>query len=333
MSDSITILHSHGRRLAKAIHPNGQVDAYDKARTFDIGTVAVRDLDHLAARLAKLATRPDLCIVRGKPVDPARTNSVRRLFHPDAKAGDDPTIEDGPRCWVALDVEGVLRPADVSPTDLAACARCAIDLLPGEFRTARVIVQATSGHGLKPDIRLRLWFWSDRPLSGSELSYWFRRSPVDCALFRPAQVIYTADPVSLGGRVDHLPTRMIIMPGEPMVIAPETLLPPPRPVPPPRPIRVDSNRAEKLLTTVLLNLETAPPGQRHERLRAAARTIGGLMDGLGISHSDAEGCLLAAARRAGGPEFSEPSKLQTINWALERGRREPLDVGGGHGRA
>jgi hypothetical protein len=67
-------------------------------------------------------------------------------------------------------------------------------------------------------------------------------------------------------------------------------------------------------------------------LRAAARAIGGVMDDLGISATDAEVYLLAAARRAAGPEYSEASKIRTISWGLERGQAEPLDTGGRYGR-
>jgi hypothetical protein len=335
VSDSITILRSHGRRLAKAIQADGRMDAYDSAKTFDIAEVAVRGLDDLARILATLATRTDLCVVRGRPVGGSRVNGVRRLFYADAKAGDGPTLQETQHHWIGLDVEGVARPDDVPPEDIAACAKFAIALLPGEFRNVRCIAQATSGHGIKPDIRLRLWFWADRPLGGKALSHWFRRCPVDNSLFRPAQVCYTAAPVFMDGRLDHLPERMAIVPGEPMVAAPEdeALQPPPRPSAPVKPIRVDKASVERRLTAALLSVETASPGQRHHKLRAAARTIGGLMDRHNISASDAENYLLAAARRAAGPEYSEATKLSTIAWGLERGRSEPLDEGGRDGRS
>ena len=233
--ETITLLRSHGPRLAKLIRIDGSIECYDRARTFDIAETVVRDLDHVARILRRLAGRSDLCIVRGRPIRPESCRNVRRLVHADFAAGDSPTIEDAVRRWVALDIDSVAKPDDVPAADLLACARIVVPLLPEQFRTASAIVQATSGHGLKPGIRLRLWFWSDRPLSSAELTYWFRKFPVDAALFRPGQVIFTATPIFARGRVDHLPSRLAILPGEPLVVAPEpqALRPPPRPPAPP----------------------------------------------------------------------------------------------------
>jgi len=45
MSDAITILRAHGRRLAKVIHDDGTIDNFDKAKTFDLTEVSIDDLD------------------------------------------------------------------------------------------------------------------------------------------------------------------------------------------------------------------------------------------------------------------------------------------------
>ena len=130
----LTIARSEYRRLAKLIHAGGNVEDYSRARTFDLAMVAVSDLDHLRRRLDVLIERPDLCIVRGSIIDPDRTKHVRRLLH--AKPDDEPTLQDAPHYWFALDIDGVFRPDDVPAADLLACADHAIALLPGEFRDA-----------------------------------------------------------------------------------------------------------------------------------------------------------------------------------------------------
>ena len=81
------------------------------------------------------------------------------------------------------------------------------------------------------------------------------------------------------------------------------------------------------MTTTLARLEMAAPGQRHDRLRAAAVTIGGLMDQVGITIAAAERTLLDAVRRAGGAEIVERNARGTIAWGLDRGRRSPLRLG------
>ena len=109
MSDTVTILRARGRRLAKLILPDGTIQSYDSARTFDMTTRTVVDLATLGALLETLLPRPDCAVVRGQPVGPV--HGVRRLVHPDAKTGDAPTLLDTPRRWLALDMEGIALPA------------------------------------------------------------------------------------------------------------------------------------------------------------------------------------------------------------------------------
>jgi hypothetical protein len=330
LSDSLTILRAPYRRLAKMIRADGTIIGYDDARTFDIAEVTIRDLDRLAAILRKLLTRPDCCIVRGAVADPARTSHVRRLIHLDAETGDLPTLRDTNRRWIGLDVEGVTRPADIPAADLAGCAQVAIRLLPTEFHGARCIVQATSGHGLKTGSRLRLWYWANRPLSGAELSYWMRRAPVDNCLFRPVQPTFTSAPIFETGR-DHLPARMAIIDGADMVEVPEPerLQPAPPAPPPPRARRPASNtQVERVIAAALFKVEMAGEGQRHQRLRAAARTIGGILDQAGIGEQEATQALYEAVRRAGGDAVDGRNAAGTIAWGLAKGRAAPLDLGG-----
>ena len=333
MSDSITVLRcASGLRLAKLVRADGTIVPYDSTKKFDLAEVVVVDLDALGRILRYLLPRRDLCVVRGAIVDKDRTRRVRRLLYPDKATGDSPTIRDTDHFWIALDVEGVARPDDVDVADLAACAHLAIALLPGEFHGVRCIVQASGSHGLKAGCRLRLWFWASRPVSGSELSYWMRRSPVDNCLFRPAQITYTAAPVFETG-IDHLPYRLIELPGLSIVDvpAPSDLR---QPTPSDRPaiartMGTDSS-AERIIARSLFKLALAPAGEKHYRLRAAARTIGGLIDQAGISRSEATDALMDAVCRAGGAEVDARNAAATIAWGLSIGAQAPLRPGDRH---
>jgi hypothetical protein len=103
--------------------------------------------------------------------------------------------------------------------------------------------------------------------------------------------------------------------------------------PPPRPAGARSTpdagtRAGQAIARTLARLEMAAPGQRHARLRAAACTLGGLMDELGFGEAEAERVLFDAVRRAGGAEVVEKNARGTIAWGLKRCRRAPLRMGG-----
>src|SRR4051794_19441353 len=185
--DTITVLHARGRRLAKRILPAGAIEDYDGARHFDLVEIPVAGIDMLQEDIARLIRQPDRCIVRGKIAEVGRSRGVRRLLHQDG--ADRPTLIDVPRRWLALDIDGIPRPEHIAASDLAACAGIAIAALPAEFHRARCLVQPTASHGIKPGLRLRLWFWLDRPVATAELKRWLPAGLVDHAAFSAAQVI------------------------------------------------------------------------------------------------------------------------------------------------
>ena len=218
--DHVTVLHAPNRRLAKLIRADGTVEGYDRARTLDAAEVAVADLDALAALLARLLAHPDCCIIRGAPLAGPRARGIRRLLFADRATGEEPTMRDVPRRWLALDMENITRPEGVAASDLTGCAAAAVATLPHAFHHAHCIVQASASHGIKPDLRLRLWFWLDRPTSGNELKRWLRDTPADPSVFGAVQPIYTAAPVIAPGALDPLPERLAERPGLPLVAVP-----------------------------------------------------------------------------------------------------------------
>jgi hypothetical protein len=95
-----------------------------------------------------------------------------------------------------------------------------------------------------------------------------------------------------------------------------------------RPMSTDAGGAERMLARAISRVETAGPGQRHHHLRAAACTVGGLLDAAGLSEGDAVAMLMGAVLRAGGGAVDQRNASATIRWGLDRGRSSPLDVGG-----
>lgn len=229
--DCLTVLRARGKRLAKRLHPDGRADSYDSARTFDAFTVPVQDLSGLLTLLHRLLPRADCCAIRGELLDGGAASGIRRLLHPDKQTGDEPTFRDVPQRWLALDVEGVALPASVPASDLAGCAAVALAKLPAQLHGVACVVQASASHGLKPDLRLRLWLYLDRPVWGHELKRWMRGTPSDPSVFSAVQPIYTAAPVLALGMLDPLPARLLALPGRPVVAvpAPELLAPPRHP--------------------------------------------------------------------------------------------------------
>ncbi len=319
--ETLTVLRARGRRLAKLLHPSGHTDGYDNAKHLDGFTVAVMDLAALLKLLQRLLPRPDCCVVRGELLAGERAEGIRRLLYVDGKTGDQPTMRDVPRRWLALDIEGVLLPAGVQPSDLAGCAAAALAAFPPTFHGAACVVQASASHGLKPDLCLRVWVWLDRPTWGHELKRWLNGTPADASVFGAVQPIYTAAPALAPGMIDPMPRRLLPLPGHPVVNvpAPELLVPPPRidrqpnraapvtPMPTGAYMRSALARAAHRIST------TQPPGRHRVIVGETSRLARFVGPGLLTARVIAD-VVREAARLAGKDDEAEVSAA--IAWGL-----------------
>ncbi|MGC9271754.1 hypothetical protein [Acidiphilium sp.] len=325
-SDTLTVLRSRGRRLAKLVQADGSIVGYDEARTFTAIEHDVENLDDLHRALVWLSTRPDRCIVRAALTNPDRTDPIRRLLYRDPKTGDRPTLYECQRFWIATDWDTLDKPDDIDLTDLAACGRVALARLPAAFHTAACIVSATASHGIKPGIRIRLWHWLDRAITRAEITQWLGTvAGLDDCVFRPAQIIYTAAPVFESG-TDPLPTRTTILSGEPRVAVPPAAAlasPSPRPAAPlPKP---DDARASTYASVALRNaaarIATAGTGDRHFTLIREARSLARFTAAGLLTASTVLETLERAAQDAGKPE-GEATAIAA--WARSHPSPSPL---------
>jgi hypothetical protein len=315
--DTITIVRTRTRRLAKLIGVDGAIEGYNSARTIDLIEAPVADFDGIARLLHRLLPRPDCCVVRGAIADPTRTRGVRRLLHCDPATGEAPTLRDVPRRWLALDIDDLPRPESIEASDLAACARMAITSLPPVFGAARAIVQATASHGLAPGLHLRLWCWLDRPIAGAEVRLWLRGAPVDHAVFGAAQLIYTAAPIFVDGTSDPLPERIAMVPGtvDTVSVPPASALMPQRQ--PPGAVIGEIARTGRYgfaaLTSATVRVARAAAGARHSTLLAEARGLGRLVESGALTPRDVTVALSGAAGMAG---LDDREAGAVIGWAL-----------------
>jgi hypothetical protein len=311
--------------LTKQISP-GETKAASGAKHFDAEAVEITDLDALRDLIATLIDDPHACIVRGALIDPSHTKHIRRVLH-----GEHKTLREEPRRWVALDIEGITRPDHIPATDLERCALHVIPRLPAAFHHARCIVQASANHGRKSDIRLRLWYWLDRPVSGDELRRWFAgTSGVDPVVFSPAFIIYTARPLFLDGALDPCPQRLAELPGAACVSVPSVhALAEPKAVALPAVANggpVPDGISHKFINAVLNRVRRAAEGQKHNALLRAAISLGGVLDQLGITDAQAEQWLIDALPNT---VRDWEAARKTIRDGLAIGRQKPIPLGTG----
>ncbi len=322
----VTVLRARGGRLCKVVRPDGEVVDYDRVKRVDLDPFDLSGLSALYDLLLGLGGRRDCCVVRGAVADPARVRGVRRLLHDDPVTGDLATLREVPRRWIALDLDGVPLPPGLEPRDLAACTRAVLPMLPAPFRRAAVVAAATASHGTKPGAPLRLWFWLNRPLTSAECRRWLAGAPVDPSVFAPAQPIYTAHPL-FAGRPDHIPRRILLLDGEPVVEAPSaTALAPPAPPSRP-PVVFHEPRSERgvlgRLAGLIRAVGSAPDGQRHPTLFWAACRAGELVAEGAISPGAAAAALVQGAMDGGGRDRrrAEATARDGIARGMSEGRR------------
>jgi hypothetical protein len=285
----------------------------------DLFDFTVTDLAAVYRLLVHLLRRTDCAVVRGTIADAGRVRHVRRLAHADTKTGDIPTLRDVARCWLALDMEGVDKPAYVPATDLARCACVVIGRLPAVFHGVECIAQATASHGIKPGCRVRLWYWLTRPATGRELTRWLRHSPADPSVFRAVQPIYTAAPVFAPGANDHLPQRMMVLPGAKLVAVPplETIEPAKRVPVKPLPTTgatAAARYAFAALTNAAVRIRLAGVGQRHPTILREARGLARFVAAGLLTESSIAEVLRSSGQDTGKPEEEIDA---IIAWAME----------------
>jgi hypothetical protein len=177
-------------------------------------------------------------------------------------------------------------------------------------------VQATAGHGIKPDIRLRLWFWLSRCTAGDELARWINDA-VDPASFRPVQIIYTAAPI-FDGIQDPLPRRLVKLPGDDAVaVPPAAELAPPEPpprLPPPKPSIRGDRYVDAALADAIRTIAHAPNGTRHNALMTEGASLLRFVPDR-LSPGDFVEVLAGAARAAG---LDQSEADDEISWLLAK---------------
>jgi hypothetical protein len=328
--DFITIVQAPRCVLTKQVDRNKPLDKmftpYGDAYWFNLREMPVNGLDDIGWLLDRLLDDYTRAAIFGAIIDPARADGVRKLSRRDFKNGYDATLRACAHRWAGFDMDDVERPDGVAAADLCACARFAIGTLPSAFHGVRCIVQATSGHGLKPGSRLRLWFWFSRPVTQSEIKVWLRGCPIDRATCRTVQPVYTARPIFTDGGADHLPYRLAWVNGRGFVDVPhpDLLKPPPRPpAPPPGSVTAATESdAQTFVLASLARLAAARDGRRHDARWNEARLLGGIAAEADLDDETIIQWMVDALP----PQANYESEVETIREGIEAGRLAPMPI-------
>jgi hypothetical protein len=89
------------------------------------------------------------------------------------------------------------------------------------------------------------------------------------------------------------------------------------------PVTLSDIDLERIKTRAINRLRSAADGQRHYRLRASARLLGGIQHRAGFSDTDAVDWLLNAVP---GQNKNPDADARTVQWGLESGRAMPIEA-------
>ena len=221
-------------------------------------------------------------------------------------------------------------------------AALAIARLPEPFRRASCWAQLTSGAGIKPGGRVRLFYVLDRPTSGADLKRWLRGVPeLDGSTLNEVTPNYVAAPL-FEGVADPVPVRSKLIAGEVDAVA--VRIPPPpqrlsrarrrasrtsrrRPIP----SWGGARGAKAYMVECLRALADAPGGQGRDACTNVALRLYAMCKAGQLDPVDVTARIKAAmlARGWGADEATRGKNLADINrqleWAWQHAEARGLD--------
>ncbi len=221
--DVLVFLSSPDTIGAKTHTPAGTSDYNIPVGPFAVTRVAITSFADLADALSSCPL--NAYHVRGETIDLEATSIPYRRTNP--KRLDDgtvlvPTLRAALHRVIPIDFDTDKKSTQPPMSDLFQAALEARAILPPPLNTATCVAMATSNAGVLPGTRVRLWYLGDRTISDPELKSWLARTPsVDASIFAAYQPIYCAAPRFIGCE-DPFPRRMVVLPGEDLVLPAST---------------------------------------------------------------------------------------------------------------
>lgn len=213
MEDSVarlTVLTTRGIPAVKTFtrrETDGKVHAegYGRAKNF---TAREIEIDERGRWLRRLAGESESFVVLGAMKD-WKEGQVRRRLSTD-REGDEASLEDVPRIWMPVDIDHIDFEPIASLDDGEMLALEVLERLGIEGTTC--VWHLTNSHKVDGRYRVRLWLRLAKAATCDQMREWAKlrwgdekvdvdgkeKRIVDLSVLRPAQPIYTGDPVFVG---------------------------------------------------------------------------------------------------------------------------------------
>jgi DNA polymerase III delta prime subunit len=212
MADStrrLTVLTTLGINAVKTFttRDDGElhVEGYGRAKTFTAEQITI---DERGKWLRRLTNNRDSFVVMGEPVGWEPGQKRRRLSS--ERDGDDPTLIDVPRSWMPVDIDHLdFEPMAAVDDGETLCLEVLGRL---GLRGTYCVWHLTNSHGFQGKTRVRLWLRLGKPATCAQMKEYATQRwggekvqdesgshpLIDMVVYRPAQPIYTGDPILVG---------------------------------------------------------------------------------------------------------------------------------------
>ncbi|MBT6392638.1 MAG: hypothetical protein HOJ73_04545, partial [Nitrosomonadales bacterium] len=149
MSDFFTLLTSATQASLVKIFsgPDLKEQSFIIGKDFHVSEEPVSNLQSLSKILQNLENDSTCTIIRGSLIED-QTNPVSR---------NKETFTAIPRQWCMIDIDSLAWDGDIK--DQKVMLAHAIEQLPIEFQSVDCYYHFSSSMGIKPGIRVHLWFW------------------------------------------------------------------------------------------------------------------------------------------------------------------------------
>ena len=206
----VTILESTTRQHKSwYLNEKQEYELIDKqfSKYYNFNEVAILDIHDLHSLVEKYAWKKNFCFARGKISEAAydiklRGYKIRRVIKEKIEEGITykPTIIDYPKNWIMLDIDDFKTPSNCK-LNISSLRESAVEsfisTLHESFHKASYVCQFSNGMFFNSNkIKAHIWFMLSEAYDCETLKPWFEKNcaGVDKCIFRPSQILYTANP-------------------------------------------------------------------------------------------------------------------------------------------
>ena len=210
-SNLVTILDTNSpQHKSWLLDENNEYKLIDKkfSKYFSFKEVAISDIYDLHSLVEKYAYKKNSCFIRGKITEHAyyeqlKGYKIRRVINEKLENNIlvKKTICDYPKKWLMLDIDNFPAPKGIDinlSTHRENAVEKFISTLHESFHNSSYVCQFSNGMLLgSKNIKAHLWFVLSESYDCKTLQPWFEKEcrGVDKCVFRPAQLLYTSNPV------------------------------------------------------------------------------------------------------------------------------------------